>query len=342
MRLAVSVGCPSGIGPEVAVRAANAWRGRAHLVLVGDVGALRASAKLVGLDPESLVRVDTPDSAARRGVDAVAVWQPTRDLAPRDRVFGKPSPAGGAAQLAWIDAAAGIVREGVASALVTGPVSKRAVVRSRAKGAAEFRGHTEHLERMLGAKAGVTMLFWTRALSTSLVTTHMALADVPSHIERGGVVRATCALAEMLSRTRGRSRRSRIAVAGLNPHAGEDGLLGAEEKREILPGIALAKRQLERSGVRATIDGPLPADTAYRLGKDGAFDGVVAMYHDQATIAFKLLGFGEAVNVSWGLPIVRTSVDHGTAYDRAGKGKADASGMVSALALAEKLARSKA
>jgi 4-hydroxythreonine-4-phosphate dehydrogenase len=131
----------------------------------------------------------------------------------------------------------------------------------------------------------------------------------------------------------------RIAVAGLNPHAGEGGLLGEEEIDHVAPGVILARSRAKRAGLVVTFDGPLPAETAFRLAKDGAYDGVVAMYHDQATIPMKLLAFGDAVNVSLGLPIVRTSVDHGTAYDRAARFDADPRGMIAALDLADRLSR---
>src|SRR5262249_51608798 len=139
-----------------------------------------------------------------------------------------------------------------------------------------------------------------------------------------------------LCRSLGRQR-PRLAVAALNPHAGEGGLLGDEEITRLSPGLAEARLRLAADGVVADVEGPLGAETAFRLAACGAFDGVVAMYHDQATIPSKLLGFGEAVNVALGLPIVRTSVDHGTAYDLAGTGRADARGMREALALAVRL-----
>jgi 4-hydroxy-L-threonine phosphate dehydrogenase PdxA len=131
-----------------------------------------------------------------------------------------------------------------------------------------------------------------------------------------------------------------VAIAALNPHAGESGLLGNEETRAIRPGIALARRRIEAAGLGVELDGPVPAESAFRIAASGRYAAVVAMYHDQATIPMKILGFGEAVNVSLGLPIVRTSVDHGTAYDRAGKGTADPRGMLEAMKLAARLVRS--
>ncbi|MBX3205188.1 MAG: 4-hydroxythreonine-4-phosphate dehydrogenase PdxA [Labilithrix sp.] len=333
-RLAVSVGCPSGVGPEVAVAAAA--QSRARVMLVGDLGALRAAARARGIEPKRLVRVDDP-AAAFSGArdDALVVFEPTSPLGAADRAPGRPSRAGGAAQLAWIDAAADLVTAGIADALVTGPVSKDAIARSGAKSARAFRGHTEHLARRL-ASPEVTMAFWTDRLTTSLVTTHLALADVARAITPGEVARAIYWTARFISEL---GSTGHLAVAALNPHAGEGGLLGTEERRAIAPGIARARKRLAQGGVNVPIVGPVPAETAFRLAATGTYAGVVAMYHDQATIPMKLLGFGEAVNVSLGLPIVRTSVDHGTAYDRAGKGTADPRGMIEALSLAQALSR---
>ncbi len=339
-RIAVSVGCPSGIGPEVAIVAAAAER-RARVLLVGDLGALRDAARGRGVAASRLVRVDRPEEAWKLSVLRIPVWQPTEDLVARDRAAGEPSRAAGAAQLAWIDAACDLVSRGDADALTTGPVSKEAIARSGGRAARAFLGHTEHLQRRLRARE-VVMAFWSEALVTSLATTHLPLARVPRAVTSSAVARAAYWLAWLLSRVGHRT--PRVAVASLNPHAGEGGLLGPEERTRIGPGIIAARARLAASGIDARLDGPVPAESAFRLALGGGerherrWDGVVAMYHDQATIPMKLAGFGDAVNVSLGLPIVRTSVDHGTGYDRAGTWKADARGMVSALALAATLA----
>ena len=334
-RIALSVGCPCGIGPEVSVAAVDNLRG-VRALLVGDVGAIAAAAKGRGLDVARVVRVSTVAEAweGRRG--QIAVWQPTDDLMPRDRQPGSPTPAAGAAQLAWINAACDIVSQGEADALVTGPVSKRAIVRSGAPGAAAFLGHTEHLQRRLRARE-VVMAFWSPGLVIALATTHVPLASVARAVTPGAVARATYWLVWLLARL---SRKPpRVVVLALNPHAGEGGLLGREEKTRIEPGIKVARRRLHRAGIAATVEGPIPAESALRLALARTWDGIAAMYHDQATIPLKLAAFGEAVNVSLGLPIVRTSVDHGTAYDRAGMWSADARGMSAAIALAVKLSR---
>jgi 4-hydroxythreonine-4-phosphate dehydrogenase len=339
-RIAVSVGCPCGVGPEVSVVAAATVRSD-RVMLVGDAGAIRAAAAGRGIDAERIVRVSQPGDAWGVSRRLIPVWQPGRDLAARDRKPGAPTVASGAAQLSWIDAACDLASSGVADALVTGPVSKEAIVRSGAPGAAEFLGHTEHLQRRLHARE-VVMAFWSPVLVTSLATTHIPLARVPQAVTSARVARAAYWLAWLLTRTG--ERAPRIAIASLNPHAGEGGLLGREETTRIVPGIVSARARLRADGIAATLDGPIPAESAFRLataraGKARRWRGVVALYHDQATVPMKIAVFGEAVNVSLALPIVRTSVDHGTAYDRAGTWSADARGMRAALSLAATLSR---
>ena len=334
--VAISVGCPAGIGPEVALVAAARSR-EVRSVLVGDVEVVRRAAAVRRFPEGRLVGIDGKHAAHALRPGQVGVWLGSSqlDMLPD---FGRPTPAAGEAQLAWIDEATDLVRAGIADALVTGPVSKAAIASSGAPRAAEFRGHTEHLARQLRARE-VVMAFTGGAITTALVTTHLGLAQVPRAITPAAVARATFWLASLVIALRGRRRGApRVLVAALNPHAGEQGLLGKEEQTRILPGIAAARERLGASGIDVVVDGPTGAETAYRLCARGDVDGVVAMYHDQATIPCKLLDFGDSVNVTLGLPLVRTSVDHGTAYDMAGGGKADAAGMAAAIALAARLA----
>ena len=211
------------------------------------------------------------------------------------------------------------------------PVSKAAIAHSGLPRARRFLGHTEWLQELDGAPSSV-MCFFCERLATSVVTTHLPLAKVPKALSAAGVTAATVELGRLLQRLG--QKRPKLAVASLNPHAGESELLGSEEVSAIAPGIRQAQRLL---GKTAVVSGPLGAETAYRKASSGAFDGVVAMYHDQATIPMKLLAFGDAVNVTAGLSIVRTSVDHGTAYDIAWRGQADESGMLAALRLGARL-----
>lgn len=317
--LAISVGCPCGIGPEIAVEAAAT--SDESLVLIGDRAQLLeiATQKKLSLDPARIL-------------------QPGGALASEDRIAGKPTAASGAAQLLYIDTALSLVTSNRAAAIVTGPVSKDVIANSGAPGSAGFKGHTEYLQEKLGADE-VIMSFWSEKLITSLVTTHLPLDRVSAAISPQNVASAAFWLAWLIHRLgpTSTSREARVVVAGLNPHAGEGGLLGHEEIDVLRPGLDLARERASRAGIRASFVGPLGAESAYRLAVSGEFDGVVAMYHDQATIPMKLLSFGDAVNVSLGLPVIRTSVDHGTAYDRAGRGTADASALRAAITLARRL-----
>jgi 4-hydroxythreonine-4-phosphate dehydrogenase len=228
--------------------------------------------------------------------------------------------------------------QGHAAALVTGPVSKKVIAKSGAPGSSNFAGHTEHIAARTGAKTPI-MIFAANEISTALVTTHLALKDVSSQLTPEAVAQATSHLAELLWLLG--KRPTRVVVSSLNPHAGEQGMFGDEEHRVIVPGIELARNALRERGISATLTGPVGGETAFRQAFDGLFDGVVAMYHDQATIPMKVRCFGEAVNVTAGLPLIRTSVDHGTAYDIAASTQADASSMVEAIRLAARLVRAK-
>ena len=324
--LVVSTGCPSGIGPEVSVAAALQVK-RAAKVLLGDEGTLRAAAELVGIAQKRLVAWD----GQARDASRIYFAQVGEPLTARDRVPGKPNRRAGHAQLEYIEAGFALVKSSSRAALVTGPVSKAAIAHSGLARARGFLGHTEWLQAMDGAKTSV-MCFVSAALSTSLVTTHLPIGKVPRSIKPEGVTQATLELGRLLQKLG--KKRPNLAVASLNPHAGESELLGGEEARAIAPGVARAKKLLGRGAI---VTGPLGAETAYRKAAAGGFDGVVAMYHDQATIPMKLLAFGDAVNVTAGLSIVRTSVDHGTAYDIAWRGCADAEGMRAALELAARI-----
>lgn len=308
----------------MSVAAAAKLRG-VTTILVGEERTILAAAELRGVSRRRFARFD-----GLRRTDRILIHDPGIALTERQRAPGRPTARAGAAELAWIDAGFELAR-GVRAALVTGPVSKAIIARSGAPGGARFRGHTEHLRARDGARESV-MCFVAPKLATSLVTTHLPLARVPRALDARGVASATVWLARLLTRL-GKSS-PRLAVASLNPHAGESELLGKEEHHAILPGIRAARRTLGR---RARIAGPVGAETAYRLAYAGIYDGVVAMYHDQATIPMKLVAFGEAVNVTMGLSVPRTSVDHGTAYDIAWRGEADPRGMLEAMQLGERL-----
>ncbi|MEZ4254330.1 MAG: 4-hydroxythreonine-4-phosphate dehydrogenase PdxA [Polyangiales bacterium] len=327
--LAVSTGDPAGIGPVVSARAATRLAGEATCVLFGDGPRLQELVRVEGGVPHTLeahAAWSLPGGVV--GVVHVADWTDACIA-----VHG-PSAEGGVAQLRAIDGAFDAVRAGKASALVTAPASKAAVV----MGGVRFAGHTEYLAERAGlANDEVTMLFLGPRLRTALVTTHLPVRLAADAVTAARVARATRHLAEAVTRMATPDAAPRIVVAGLNPHAGEGGLLGNEDAESIAPGVEAAVREARDAGLRVTIEGPIPAETAFRWAAEGRVAGVVAMLHDQATIASKVLDWGHAVNVTWGLPFVRTSVDHGVAYDAARAGTGDAEGMEAAIRMAAEL-----
>lgn len=235
-----------------------------------------------------------------------------------------PTAEGGRAQLRALDAAIDDALAGSVDALVTAPVSKEAIV---ASGEEPFVGHTERLAQRAGLEPdAVTMLFLGPRLSVGLVTTHLSVVDAAAAITTVRVKRTLDHLRDALQRSG--IARPTIWVAGLNPHAGEGGLFGREEIDAIRPALLDAP---------STVRGPVASEAAFRAAASGIVDGVVAMLHDQATIASKLLDWGSAVNVTWGLPFVRTSVDHGVAYEAARDGSADPAGMIAAIDRADAL-----
>lgn len=329
--LAVTTGDPGGVGPEVSLRALEALGERDACVAFGDAAALRERARALGLQTQDWrdLQPGEPLVGARIGLcDVAHPWT-------ADAVRHEPSAAGGAAALAALDAAIAAALSGQARAIVTAPMSKAAVNLA----GHSFVGHTEHLAETAGlAEDDVTMMFLGPRLRVALVTTHVSVARLPSAVTAARVLRTIVHLGDALLRLRsGQAGPARMLVTGLNPHAGEGGLFGDEEPRAIVPALQQARARHGFEPSKLEIVGPIGAETAFREAASGAADGVVAMMHDQATIASKLLDWTQAVNVTWGLPFVRTSVDHGVAYDAAAAGTADARGMISALAMAQRL-----
>ena len=317
-RVAISLGDPCGVGPEVTALALSDPRVAAALepVVFGDEGALQAACALRGL-PWQLPLLAAPG----------ALVQVTR-LAPAERVPGRPAGDGsvaGCAALAYVDAAIDCVLRGEALAICTAPLSKQRV----ALASPGFHGHTEHLAARFGVE--VAMMLAGPRLRVALCTNHLALRDVPFALTSAGLLRIIL-LVDRELRARFGLAHPRIAVLGLNPHAGDGGLFGDEEARAIAPALQRARAL----GIAAT--GPHPADGFFPKAVAGACDAVVALYHDQGLIAAKLLDFRQTVNVTLGLPSPRTSPDHGTADDIAGQGVADPEPMISALLLCARLA----
>jgi 4-hydroxythreonine-4-phosphate dehydrogenase len=332
--LAVTTGDPGGVGPEISLRALvrdGALGAGDCVAIYGDAGWLAKRAAELGLSVKRIER--GAEEQLRAGdiglVEIGARWD-------AEALSHKASRSGGHAQVVALDAAIEAAKAGRVRGICTAPMSKAA---AHLGGHDDFVGHTEHLARAAGlADDAVTMMFLGPRLRVALATTHVAVRDLPREVTSERVQRAIEHLAEALTRLPSGSV-PRIAVTGLNPHAGESGLFGDEEPRNIEPAIARARlHPLVREG-RVTLEGPLGAETALRFAASGEVQGVVAMTHDQGTIASKLLDWGEAVNVTWGLPFVRTSVDHGVAYDAAERNAADDQGMRSALAMAQALTR---
>lgn len=304
--VAISMGDPSGIGPEVVSQALSTTRVRRALrpVVFGDGPSLR------GL--------------SREGVEVRAVTA----LPAADRRPGKPTVAGGRAQLAYVRAAIAFARAGQVHALCTAPVSKEQITLTGER----FVGHTELLAEAFGRE--VLMLMDGPRLKVALATNHVAIRDLPGAVTREGVGRALGLLSESLRLQLGRP--PLIAVCGLNPHAGDGGVLGTEDRDVIAPAIQDAVRQ----GVWC--EGPFASDGLFASllrARQPRFDAVLAMFHDQGLVAVKAVDFERTVNVTLGLPLPRTSPDHGVAYDIAGKKQADPLPMVSALLKAAELSR---
>jgi 4-phospho-D-threonate 3-dehydrogenase / 4-phospho-D-erythronate 3-dehydrogenase len=310
-RIAISIGDPAGVGAEIALKALQDERvgSLADWLLVADSVALAAAGRATGIDPGTLpfTLVETGSLPAHHAL-----------------AFGDLRAEYGLAAIAYVKRAADLCMSGAADAMVTAPLNKEAVTLS----GMAFSGHTEYIAELTGATES-RMLLVSEKLATVHVSTHIPLEQA-CRVDRKRVVR-TIELGNEALRLM-RLRAPRIAVCGLNPHAGEHGLFGAQDAEVIAPAIAEARA----SGIDCS--GPHSADTIFVRALRGEFDLIVAMYHDQGHIAMKLIDFEGTVNVSLGMPIVRTSVDHGTAFDIAGRNLADAANMKAAMKLAVQMA----
>lgn len=318
--IAITMGCPVGVGPELILKLFAA--GQNNAVVIGDGEALAWCAAETGL--AAPLSPWQPGDALKPGT--IPLYTPADAALSRDDLhWGKPSKKTGRAMGRYIEEAVALVQGGSASAVVTCPITKRALN----EGGYHFPGHTEMLAKLCKTERFAMMMAGT-ALRVTLVTIHTALASVPKMV-------TTAAVSAMIDITWQALHDDfaiaapRLAVAGLNPHAGEDALFGSEELDVIAPAIAAARAEAKN------VQGPFPPDTVFHRASQGHFDAVVCMYHDQGLIPFKLLHFSDGVNVTLGLPIVRTSVDHGTAYDIAGLGVASATSLQAACAMAKQI-----
>jgi 4-hydroxythreonine-4-phosphate dehydrogenase len=322
--IAVSMGDPAGIGPEVILKAAAALgrrRGAPRMVVVGDLDTMAAAARRLRHAP-ALCEWPSRDARPASPARAIGVIQ-TGDLSRAARVPGRPTAESGGASFEYVVAGAQMVLAGEADALVTAPISKEWWERA----GHHHPGHSELLAEIARVRQW-RMMFAGGTLRLALVTVHMGLAKVSAALTTAGVLGTIRLLARHM-RGYEATPRPKIAVLGFNPHAGEHGLFGDEEIRAVTPAI----RRAQREGIRAF--GPLPPDTAF-IRPEGRFnfDAAVAMYHDQGLIALKTLEFDRGVNITLGLPFVRTAPDHGTAFNLAGRGVANPSSMLAALGYA--------
>lgn len=320
--LLLTMGDVAGIGPEIIARSWPELLPLCLPVVVGDPSWMRSALRLVG-SPARVCPVARPAERQATAELVPCIAATAQDLGAVEP--GNVSAAAGRAAYDFLCVAIDQVRGGAADGIVTAPLHKEGL---RAAGL-KYPGHTEILAERTGTRQ-FAMLLYSEGLAVAHVTLHMALRDVFAHLSSEAVLETVRLLDAMMGRLL--DRRPRLGVAALNPHASDGGLFGDEETRIIAPAVEAA----QAAGI--AVSGPWPSDTLFVQARRGDFDGVVAMYHDQGHIALKLLGGTLAVNISAGLPLVRTSVAHGTAYDIAGKGIADARGMVEAVRVAARLA----
>ncbi len=322
--IAITMGDPAGIGPEVIMKALAQPEAQelCNMLVIGDAGRLRQAGKIVG----GALQVDSLADAKDANFTSKNVQCVDLKIVPEDLPFGQMSPVAGEAAYRYIEKAVQVVQAGLAQGICTAPLSKEALHAAGHK----YPGHTELLAHLTGTPE-VSMMLVSPKLRVIHVTTHIGLIDAIRKIEPGLVERVITRGHDVL--VKAGITNPKIGVCAINPHAGENGLFGyGEEAEKITP--AVEKCQAKGWDVR----GPLPADTLFFLAGRGDYDMVVAMYHDQGHGPIKVLGLESGVNITVGLPVIRTSVDHGTAFDIAGKGIADERSLIEALRQAVDLA----
>ena len=319
VRVGISIGDVNGIGPEVIMKSLSDSRilDECTPIIYGSTKVLSFQKKNLDLDDFNYQSVKTADDAVPKKVNVINLWE-------EDLIFsiGKVTEEAGKYAFESLEAATQDLASGKIDVLVTAPISKEAMAKSGFK----FPGHTEYLASMAGEEEAL-MILTSDKLRVGLVTSHIPLKDISSSLSTDSIVRKIEAFNLSLKKDFGITK-PKIAVLGLNPHAGENGKMGSEESEIILPAI----QKMKAEGI--IVYGPFPADGFFGSSARGEYDGVLAMYHDQGLTAFKALSFGQGVNFTAGLPIVRTSPDHGTAFDIAGENKASGDSMRHAIYLA--------
>ncbi len=317
--LGITMGCPVGIGPEIILKHFHDQNkiGDYEIVVIGDIEILQHCSKTLEI-PVTCVPWNPGDSFS---ADKLAVLSASH-LSPEFLNWGQPTPQTGAAMADYIQTAVAQINNGTLDGMITCPISKFALK----KAGLNYPGHTEMLAELVDCDDFAMMLAGTR-LRVTLVTIHCSLASVAEKLQENLILQLIRITHKALSRDFA-IKKPRIAVAGFNPHGGEQGMFGQEEELFIAPAIENARKE------KIDAQGPFPPDTVFFRAAEGNYDAVVCMYHDQGLIPFKLLHFSDGVNVTLGLPIIRTSVDHGTAYDIAGKGLAKPDSLTAAIELA--------
>jgi len=326
--IGITMGDPTGIGPEILVKALSMEEPfrACRPVVFGDREALSRAIQIQNLS----TTLEAIDKIPQDGyLPQKIFFFPLSQLEVASLRFGQPDRGCGEAMVKYIEEAVKRARNRELDAITTCPINKKAMNEA----GYSFPGHTELLAHLVGASS-VAMMFLGSKWRIVLVTTHFPLKDVSRWISKDRILSTLRLTDEGMKKYFGIPY-PKIGVLGLNPHCGEGGLLGEEETREILPAIAEAKL------LGMDVEGPFPADSFFNISGRYAFDAVISMYHDQGLIPIKMLDFKEAVNFTLGLPFIRTSVDHGTAYDIAGKGLADPSNLVKAILTAANLSKSK-
>jgi 4-hydroxythreonine-4-phosphate dehydrogenase len=326
--IGITMGDPTGIGPEIIVKALSKKElfQACRPMVFGDREVLLRAAKMQALP----VTVEVIDKIQEEGYLPQKIFlYPLSQLKATSLHFGKPDQKCGEAMVKYIEEAVRWARNDTLNAITTCPINKQAINAAGYR----FSGHTELLAYLVGASS-VAMMFLGTKWKVVLVTTHLPIKEISRWISRDRILTTIRMTDEGLKKFFGFTH-PKIAVLGLNPHCGEEGLLGEEEKMEIIPAISEARSQ----GVE--IDGPFSADSFFDLSGHSAFDAVISMYHDQGLIPIKMLDFNEATNFTLGLPFIRTSVGHGTAYDIAGKGVADPTNLIKAVLTASNLSKLK-
>ena len=317
----ITIGDPNGVGPEILLRTYCEKKMTQDIFAIGDYEVIQFCNRKLTLEVP-VYRMNSPVDYRKGFLNVLDM----RIIDKNEITIGQVSRKGGLASLKYIEKATELALDGLISSMVTLPIHKEAVRLIRS----DFRGHTDFIAGLCGVKK-YTMMLVADSLIVTHISMHVSMKEALERIKSRHILDVI----RLTNQTVGKLQsQTRLAVAGLNPHAGEHGAFGDEEIREIEPAVKLARAE----GIE--VEGPIPPDTVFYQAVNGKYDAVVCMYHDQGHIPLKLLAFDTAVNVTLGLPIIRTSVDHGTAFDIAYKGSASIHSFVNALNLADRLVRS--